>query len=79
MRACSAGKCLGSHRVACGDSTNAEAVAALLGDLVPVLMVTDPPYGVDYDPTWRVRAGLNKNRSKLGKVASARKQRGSGP
>jgi DNA modification methylase len=37
---------------------------------VPLLVVTDPPYGVDYDPTWRVRAGLNKNKSKLGKVAN---------
>ena len=23
----------------------------------PQLMVTDPPYGVDYDPAWRHRAG----------------------
>jgi DNA modification methylase len=24
-------------------------------------MVTDPPYGVDYDPAWRHRSGLNKS------------------
>jgi hypothetical protein len=33
----------GKHRVLCGDSTSAEAVALLLGDRKPVLMVTDPP------------------------------------
>ena len=27
-------------------------MARLLGGAVPVLMVTDPPYGVEYDPTW---------------------------
>lgn len=47
---------LGSHRVMCGDSTNKEMVEMLLGGGVPVLMVTDPPYGVEYDPDWRNHA-----------------------
>ena len=36
----------------------------------PHLMVTDPPYGVSYDPAWRKRAGVNLNALKLGKVAN---------
>jgi len=46
----------GRHRVRCGDGTNAGDVKALLGDIVPLLMVTDPPYGVQYDADWRNRA-----------------------
>jgi len=37
---------------------------------VPHLMVTDPPYGVEYDPAWRAKAGVNKNRKKLGPVTN---------
>src|SRR5712692_12116778 len=35
----------GRHRVLCGDATSPEAVARLLGERKPRLMVTDPPYG----------------------------------
>ena len=47
---------LGNHRVVCGDSTDKAAVAACLGQETPHLMVTDPPYGVEYDAAWRGRA-----------------------
>jgi len=47
------------HRVLCGDATSPDAVARLLGDRKPALMVTDPPYGIELDSEWRDRAGLN--------------------
>jgi DNA modification methylase len=40
-------------------------VGALLGEHRPHLMVTDPPYGVDYDASWRLRAGLDAAHQKL--------------
>ena len=59
--------CLGTHRIACGDCTDELTVAALLGADKPQLMVTDPPYGVNYDPAWRHRVGVNKSK-RTGKV-----------
>lgn len=59
---------LGDHKIACGDSTSAEVVARLLGDEKPHLMVTDPPYGVEYDASWRQKAGLAGLGTATGKV-----------
>src|SRR5947207_13027380 len=47
---------LGRHHLLCGDSTVASDVERVLGGVAPHLMVTDPPYGVNYDPAWRNRA-----------------------
>jgi DNA modification methylase len=47
------------HRILCGDATSPEAVSRLLGGRQPLLMSTDPPYGISLDSEWRDRAGLN--------------------
>jgi DNA modification methylase len=59
--------CMGDHRVICGDSTDAATVAAVLGSRKPGLMVTDPPYGVNYDPEWRNQRAIS-NSARTGKV-----------
>ena len=53
------GNGLHQHRVLCADATDPAAVARLLVDLQPGLLVTDPPYGIALDSEWRDRAGLN--------------------
>jgi DNA modification methylase len=59
---------LGRHRLVCGDSTRDSDVALVLAGVKPHLMVTDPPYGVSYDASWRERAGLNGPLAAKGKV-----------
>ena len=59
---------LGNHRLACGDSTQPETVNRALGGSKPHLMVTDPPYGVEYDPSWRQKAGVGSKGAATGKV-----------
>lgn len=58
---------MNGHRLLCGDATSAGDVGRLLGNLRPHLMVTDPPYGVTYDPAWRNEVGAAKTK-RTGKV-----------
>lgn len=65
---------MGPHALLCGDSTSPADVGLLLGSrLRPVLMTTDPPYGVEYDPAWRddyaPSATFSSNRVAQGKMA----------
>jgi len=52
----------GAHRVLCGDATDRDSVSRLLVTTRPELMVTDPPYGIAYNPAWREQAGLGRPR-----------------
>lgn len=58
---------LGRHRLICGDSTNAEDVERVLDGVTPHLLVSDPPYGVGYDPTWREKLAVGSDLAR-GKV-----------
>ena len=59
---------LGKHRLVCGDSTNKDDVARALNGVTPHLMVTDPPYGVSYDPAWRERLAVSGGNLATGAV-----------
>src|ERR1700730_12604273 len=59
---------LGDHRVGCGDSTSAADVTEVLVGAEPHLMVTDPPYGVGYEPSWRTRRNLGSGKLAQGTV-----------
>lgn len=58
---------LGDHRILCGDSTDAKNAKRVLGGRKPFIMVTDPPYGVEYDAAWRNESGLSHSKQ-TGKV-----------
>lgn len=59
---------LGNHRLICGDSTDAHTVEKVLNGVKPHLMVTDPPYGVNYDADWRNHTGIGRSARATGKV-----------
>lgn len=46
---------LGNHRLICGDSTKGEYLDALMGEEQADLLVTDPPYNVDYQAKGKMK------------------------
>ena len=42
------------------DATDEAHVSAVLDGSTPALMITDPPYGVNYNPTWREEANVGQ-------------------
>ena len=57
---------LGWHRLVCGDATSEVDVSLALAGVKPHLMVTDPPYGVQYNAEWRKAALPLTNPGKTG-------------
>lgn len=60
----------GTHRIGCGDACDAGFVRIVMADARPKLMVTDPPYGVAYDPAWRGEALQDGANRREGVVAN---------
>ena len=56
------------HRVLCADSTDPDSVARLMKGAHCNLMVTDPPYGVEYEPEWRNEWRNAKPSERIAKV-----------
>jgi DNA modification methylase len=56
---------LGDHRVLCGDSTKAEDVGRLMEGAKAGMMVTDPPYNVEYEGNYIQSGRILKKEQKV--------------
>lgn len=53
---------LGDHRLICGDSTEAETINAIMGESKADLILTDPPYNVDYTGKTEYRLKIDNDK-----------------
>ena len=53
---------LGRHRVLCADSTDGEQVGAFMDGIQADLVVTDPPYNVDYERKEKLLSNFRQNK-----------------
>ena len=56
---------LGDHRLLCGDSTKAEDVGRLMAGAKADMMVTDPPYNVEYEGNYIQSGRILKKEQKV--------------
>lgn len=60
--------CMGKHRLIVGNCCHEGVVKQLLAGVTPNLMVTDPPYGIEFDPKWREEVEPRKKERSNGTV-----------
>lgn len=59
---------LGRHRLMCGDSTSQDDVIRLMGGRLADLLITDPPYNVDYGSEKKLSVEQEKKKKNDGHV-----------